>query len=54
MPEGPSLFHAGEADAGREGGCGKRRELKSEMKESESGDSPKKSWGSGQLVDVCV
>lgn len=53
-PEGPSLFHVDEdADADFEpetGCCGKRRALKSEMKESESEESPRKSYSSGQPV----
>lgn len=57
-PEGPSLFHGDrDADVGFEeeeeeevGCCGKRRALKSEMKESESDESPRKSYNSGQPV----
>lgn len=52
-PEGASLFHGDEdADEGfePETGCGKRRALKSEMKESESEESPRKSYDSGQLM----
>lgn len=44
MSEGLSLFHGSEdADAGFEEGTGKRRALKSEIKESESEESPRKS-----------
>lgn len=52
-PEGPSPFHGNEdVDVGFEeevGCCGKRRALKSEIKESESEESPRKSYGSISL-----
>lgn len=52
-PEGPSPLHGDEdVDVGFKeevGCCGKRRALKSEMKESESEESPRKSYGSISL-----